>query len=267
MSLSPLSPSLIKLNLKPCRGLILYFALSLLSISLWPCMAENIFSDEDLSASFEKSDKQELSLLKSNTILKQRDPQTGIFSEDYYTEQDQHRFSLLIHANQDPKGLTDILAFEAIYAHRLKAVWLEFFIQQTKARFGEIAQPTTALGTDPVKQQASQDTINMIGGGIMHRSSWVQNLIDSDKVFTSTSANFSYSSLSDELLQKEFKGAGLKADFGLHRRSSRTMHYGIKMSYHLAKLKRPQEFETETSSQRTLLLTWLTFGFDLSFYF
>jgi hypothetical protein len=86
-------------------------------------------------------------------------------------------------------------------------------------------------------------------------------------MFTTTSAGIGYYSFDENFTGQSYGGPGLKTDFGLHRRSSRSVHYGVRMSYHLASVKRAEEVEGETSSQRALTLSWLTFGFDLSFYF
>jgi len=45
------------------------------------------------------------------------------------------------------------------------------------------------------------------------------------------------------------------------------MHYGLKVSYHLASVSRAPEYNKEPGSARGQTLTWLSLGFDVSFYY
>jgi hypothetical protein len=59
----------------------------------------------------------------------------------------------------------------------------------------------------------------------------------------------------------------LLASFGIHNRFGANTHIGGKMNYHLMHLTRPEDFEGQTKSARALLLTWVSVGLDLCFYF
>lgn len=213
------------------------------------------------------NDIAEIESLKSEANIKRRDLDTGIEMEDYNTSKDNSRFSLLYHLNHDAASITGVSSIEVNYAHRFENIWLELTAAKTTAKFGEItkkANEYTAFGDDLMTQ--SED-LTTVGAGIGLRNTWIQNLIPSPKVFSTTAAFLTYNQFTENFLSKTFSGPGLKADFGIHKRSSDSMHYGMRMSYNLAQVTREKEFETENSASRSLLLSWLTFAFDISFYF
>lgn len=224
-------------------------------------------TDEGLTKTFTQEELQEIDSLKRGTVLKRRDVETGLFLDDYNTSRDKNRTSFLYHLNNDLTDLTSIQTLEFIYAHRFELAWVEFFAFRTVGLFREITDNNPADGADSVDLQETEDSILAFGASLSYRSNWIQELVNSDKMFTTTAAGIGWYNYTNNTRVKSFSGPGLKTDFGLHRRSSSNFHYGLKMSYHLAHVERQAEFEGETSSQRSQVLSWLTFGFDLSFYF
>ncbi len=229
--------------------------------------AQEFGNDDDLTSTFTEDDLAEIDSLKEGAVLKRRDSETGLFMKDYNTDSDQNRLSFLYHVNSDLTALTEVQTFEAIYAHRFNELWFELFGFRTVGEFKDLTANNPYEGAATDELISSSDTVTAFGGSISYRDSWIGHLLDTEKVFTTTAAGIGWYSFNQTFRDKSYSGPGLKADFGVHRRSTRTMHYGIKMSYHLASVKRAAEDETETSSARAHTLTWLTFGFDLSFYF
>lgn len=246
------------------KDILFVIALSTLPLGLY---AQEFSNDEDLTTSFTEQDLAELEGLKEGAILKKRDVKTGLFLSDYNTYDDKNRLSFLYHLNSDLTALTDVQTLEASYAHRFNDLWVEFFGLRTSGQFKDLSGNNPLEGPSSEDLISSSDTVTVFGASLSYRDSWIGNLLDTDKVFTTTSAGLGWYSFHQTFRDLTYTGPGLKADFGIHRRSSRTMHYGIKMSYHLASVKRSEEFEGETSSARSQTLNWLTFGFDLSFYF
>lgn len=224
-------------------------------------------TDEELTKTFTSEDLEEIDNLKRGTVIKRRDIDSGLFLDDYNTDEDRNRTSFLFHLNNDLTDLTGIQSLEFLYAYRFEYSWVEFFAVRTSGRFEELTDNNPGDGADSLELRETDESILAFGASLSYRGTWIQDLVNSDKMFTTTAAGIGYYSLTENSRVKSYSGPGLKADFGLHRRSSRSIHYGMKMSYHLANVKRSAEFEGETSSQRSLVLSWLTFGFDLSFYF
>ncbi len=244
--------------------LTILFCTSFISMSL---LAQEFGNDEDLTTTFTEDDLEEIDSLKEGAVIKKRDSETGLFMKDYNTDSDQNRLSFLYHVNSDLTALTDVQTFEAIYAHRFNELWFELFGFRTTGNFKDLTANNPAEGAATEDILTSEDTVTAFGGSISYRDSWIGHLLDTEKIFTTTAAGIGWYSFNQTFRDKTYSGPGLKADFGIHRRSTRTMHYGVKMSYHLASIKRASEFDQETSSARAHTLTWLTFGFDLSFYF
>lgn len=224
-------------------------------------------TDESLTKTFTQDELEEIDSLKRGTVLKRRDVETGLFLEDYNTFNDKNRTSFLYHVNNDLTDLTGVQSIEFIYAHRFELAWVEFFAFRTTGRFEELTENNPSEGADSTDLRETEDSILAFGASISYRSNWIQELVNSDKMFTTTAAGIGWYNYTNNFRVKSYSGPGLKTDFGLHRRSSRSFHYGMKMSYHLAHVKRSAEFEGETSSQRSHVLSWLSFGIDLSFYF
>lgn len=224
-------------------------------------------SDEELTTSFTEEDLEEIDNLKRGTVIKRRDVGTGLFLDDYNTDKDRNRTSFLYHLNNDATDLTGIQTLEFIYAYRFELAWVEFFALRTSGRFEEMTDNNPGDGGGSVQLRETDESVLAFGASLSYRGTWIQDLVNSDKMFTTTSAGLGWYNMTENFRVKSYSGPGLKADFGLHRRSSSSIHYGVKMSYHLAHVERSAEFEGETSSQRSLVLSWLSFGFDLSFYF
>lgn len=224
-------------------------------------------SDEELMKTFNQEEVEELDSLKSGSVLRKRDFDTGLYMEDYNTYNDQNRVSFLYHLNNDLTALTNLQTVEFNWAHRYELAWVEFFFLRTQAKFEELTENNPNEGGSSSDLQQSDDSLIAGGASISYRGNWIGEFFNSDKVFSTTAAGIGWYRLSEAFRGKTYSGPGLKCDFGVHRRTSRNLHYGMKMSYHLAHVKRAAEFEGEVSSARSQLLSWLSFGFDLSFYF
>ncbi len=224
-------------------------------------------TDESLTKTFTLEELEEIDSLKRGTVLKRRDVESGLFLSDYNTEKDANRTSFLYHLNNDLTALTAIQSLEFIYAHRFEFAWIEFFAFRAQGNFEEITDNNPFEGADSTELRETEDSILAFGASLSYRGTWIQDLVNSDKMFTTTAAGIGWYNYTQNLRVKSYSGPGLKCDFGLHRRSTRSFHYGLKMSYNLAHVERSQEFEGETSSQRSQVLSWLSFGIDLSFYF
>ena len=244
--------------------------LSLVSLSLLSfAHAQEFGSDEDLTTTFTEEDLTEIDSLREGAILRKRDIETGLFLNDYNTEKDKNRIGFMYHVNSDFTALTDVQTFEAVYSHRFNEVWLELFGMRTTGIFKDLTENNSAEGGVSDELLTSEDTVTAFGGSISYRDSWIGHLLDTEKLFTTTTAGIGWYQYHQTFRDKTYSGPGLKADFGLHKRATRTMHYGLRMSYNLASVKRSMEEDEEgiPSSARSHTITWLTFGFDVSFYF
>lgn len=228
---------------------ILLFLLFLTSISF--AQNEKV-TDAELEAMIEDPPKAQSQI---------RDIDSGIMVDRHNVLNDQNRISLLYHGNTNLYEFAKISGLEFNYGSHFRDYWLEFFYLRTQAEFNNIVH--TVGGTTG----ESDDSLNTFGVGISMRGAWIQELVNSESIYTHSAANFGYYTLNQSSSNTSYSGPGFKADFGIHVRSSKTMHYGLRTTYHLAHVKREALFANESSSSRSLLLTWMTIGIDLSFYF
>lgn len=200
-------------------------------------------------------------------IIRQIDRELGIFLDDYTTDSDQHRFGLQYHFNSDLKNPFEMATFEGNYAYRLGVAWLEFCAALTRGKYREMTRINNSIGGE-TEDQLEQTASNLsIGGGLGYRTRYIRNLIKSDNIFETIAAYLTYNSFSDTNRSESYTGYGIKADFGVHKRTGARSHWGMKMSYNLATVRKSEEFEGQGSAARSLTLTWLTLGLDYSFYF
>ncbi len=223
---------------------------------------------EDDRVKSKKVKKKSIRSGDSNLSIAQADDELGIELEDYNTSSDSNRYSLLLHTNADLMDAAGILGFEFIYGRKFSMGWWEIGATRTQANFKEITDVNTSvLNANVTDLEESTSTLLTIGTGFSYRSNLIQNLFNWNDLYETTSAHFQYVSMSEEVTGESLSGAGLKADFGVHKRSSRSFHYGVKMSYNIANVKRAATDETETSSARSLTLNWISLAFDLTYYF
>jgi hypothetical protein len=220
--------------------------------------------------SMEHSDAELEEMIEDDSakLVQIRDIDSGLMVDRHRIKDDRNRISFLFHGNTNLYKIADVTALEFNYAHHFKNYWMEFFYMRTQADFYRIVDETNSgdlAGSSALDE--SNDELNIFGVGVSMRGAWIQELINSESIYTHTAANFGYYTLNQNFSNRTYKGPGLKADLGLHVRNSKSMHYGVRTTYHLAHVKRPQAFTDESSSSRSLLLTWMTIGVDLSFYF
>ena len=196
-----------------------------------------------------------------------RDDETGIQRERYNVNNDQGKYSFLYHFNSDLLEFATVSSFEFIFGVKKDFGWLDFTISKSSARFEEVTLNNPAVGA--ATQDLLEDSLGILtlGMGLSYRTHYIRHLFHNDSLYETVGAFITYNQVDDSLRSLTFKGGGIKADFGVHKRASESFHIGGKMSYNLIHVKKAQEFEGESSSSRSLLLSWVTFGLDFTFYY
>jgi len=196
------------------------------------------------------------------------DEELGISLGNYNTSFDKNRYSLLVHASPNFMEISDFIGFEFIYGRKMDFAWWEISATRSQASFDEITDiDTTVINASKTDLEESTSTLLTVGTGLSYRSNLIQNLISWHDLYETTSAHIQYVSMTEEVTSESLSGLGFKADFGIHKRSSKSFHYGLKMSYNIANVKRAALTDTETSSARSLTLNWISLALDLTYYF
>jgi len=105
-----------------------------------------------------------------------------------------------------------------------------------------------------------------MGLGAGYRFRALSSQFFTDRFFENISVFGNYMFHSDGTNQEKYKGYGYTAEYGLNYRSSKKLFYGGKLSYNWAMVERAP-IDDESLSARSLVFGWLTFGFELGYYF
>lgn len=199
--------------------------------------------------------------------IPQIDEEIGIQLDSYTTDQDTTKASFGYMLSSNLKDAASLSTLEFTYSYKFKKVWLEGYIAQTSAKTKRFTDYNSRVGTPTAELLEETSDLTQFGFGAMYRTTYIQNIIPSDRLFETISAMATYNQFNDVISEQSYSGFGVKADFGIHRRLSPAWHIGGKLSYHLSTVKREAEFEEEKPNDRSLLLRWVSVGAELSFYF
>lgn len=137
----------------------------------------------------------------------------------------------------------------------------------TSAFFNKISTNNSlATGLDSSLLYNTSTSLTTLGLGIGRETRYAQTLLPFEEIYELMSADLTYNIFNESVSGKSFTGPGLLAKFSLYKKFSDYMSLGTQFTYNLASVKRAAEVDTETSSSRALTLSYLTLGFDLSFY-
>lgn len=213
-------------------------------------------------------------LLEDEALIPGKNYDLGIIESNYYTEKDSFRINVMALFNPNFRKITSVRSLEIMAGKNLDWFWLEGFFSSTSADFSEImSNRTSADATVPNSEanffrseETSEDLVTL-GVGMGHRFRWFQRVLGARDVFEHVASYLTYHSLTEAGRNLTYKGPGFRSDFGLHKRISPTFHVGVNLSYNLGIVEREKLIETENRRDRTFVLSWISFGGDLAFYF
>lgn len=206
-----------------------------------------------------------------NFILKEKNSESGVYDQSYNTVDDSSRFSAIIRTNFNVQKMDGLRSFEAIYAKKMELFWAEFIVQKTTARYECLTKNNDNVSPSNSDLEQSSSDLLTLGLGLSLRSAVVQDVLgdifNTDRFFETTAAALTYNRFNDTYRAATFSGPGFRADYGIHYRAYPSFHMGPRFSYNLALVKKPAEGEGQTSTNRSLTLSWVSLGLDFSFYF
>jgi hypothetical protein len=245
---------------------------------------ENIWADSDKNrdVDYRKVEEKPEVLLRDDTIIYDENDETGVRDAKHYTGSDKNRFHLAYHISRRLRNAAQFRAFEFMYARRLESWWLELMVNKLDTRFEEVSENKsgTAIGAG-----AKPDDLDMsfliFGAGVSYKFKLHNHWSVFDNIYHTASAYATYINLTEKLsgvdqsvfggLQSlndlEYTGYGVRTDYSIHYRATPATHYGMRMSYNLGWVERPEEFAGESNEARRLNLAWLSLAFELGYYF
>jgi hypothetical protein len=178
-----------------------------------------------------------------------------------------NRVSFLVGLNPSLTKAGDVVNFNASFAKKMEDYWLDTTFMITSGAFNKITtNNAAATGATDDALFDTKSTLTTFGVGVSRESRYSQTLLPFDGMFEVISADITYNLYKETTTGKSFTGPGIIAKFSLFKKFSDYVSMGPQLLYNLAVVKRAQDIDTETSSVRSLTMSYVTIGFDLSFY-
>lgn len=179
----------------------------------------------------------------------------------------ENRFSFIAGLNPSMTSAADIINFNFAYAKKMQDYWFDTTFLMTNGAFNKMStNNAAATGASDSDLYGSKSSMITFGLGVARESRYSQTLLPFDGLYELISADLTYSIYKEKISNKTFSGPGMIAKFSLFKKFNDYVSMGPQLLYNLSVLKRGQEVDTETSSARSLTMSYVTIGFDLSFY-
>jgi hypothetical protein len=206
--------------------------------------------------------------LFGDSILQERNEDTGMYSDTYYTANDQSRFSASIAFSQDYEDPSKVYTIDMIYLNKFdndyEELWWGLQLKRTTAKHSAIAEDTTA--TNGLLRAENQQLFTIVGAGVGHRFKTFSEAFNTERVFETINVYMNYVFHLDNTDSEQYQGYGYTAEYGLHYRSNHSLFYGTKLSYNWAQVERSAQND-EKLIARSLVFGWLNVGFEIGYYF
>ncbi len=188
-------------------------------------------------------------------------------SETNFNPSFHNRFSFLLGVNPSLTKSTDVTNITFSYGKKMEDFWLDTNFLITNGLFSKMttnnSDATTLLNSKLVDKKSN---FISFGVGVARESRYSQNLLPFKDLYELMAADITYNLYKESASTKTFTGPGMIAKFSLLKKFSEYTSLGTHFTYNLAVIKRSQDFATENSSSRSLTLSYMTLGFDFSFY-
>jgi hypothetical protein len=253
--------------------------LLLLSLISFPALA---LDPLDLSEEEINPDSQEVLINKPEKYLRHEsmiydfNTSLGIKEQRRYTGTDRNRISLAGHISGDYEHFNDILGADFSYMRRTisyNQIWYGFQFFQHQTFFDAITSNQTPAAGDNANDESQfqrpgdvKNTILAGGLGAGYRFKLLLDFFQTDKMFESIDVFVNYLELDETYIKQKYRGYGLTTNYGIHKRSSTSFFYGGKFSYNIATVTR-EALGTESKSDRSFALGWLSLAFEMGYFF
>lgn len=208
-----------------------------------------------------------LPLLFTASIATANSAELILNSESTFNPTHENRFSFMMGVNPSLTKSADMSNFTFSFGKKMENYWIDTNFAMNKGLFKKFsANNQTATGATDTQLEEQENSLTTIGVGIGRETRYAQTLLPFNDIYELMAANLTYNSYKEDFSGKSFSGPGLLAKFSVYKRFNDYFSAGAHFNYNLAVVKRAQDIDTETNSQRSLTLGFLTMGIDLSFY-
>ena len=208
-----------------------------------------------------------LTVLFLTTINANAMDELQIKSESTYLPSYSNRYSFLLGVNPSLPKFSDVTNLTFSYGKKLDDYWLDSNILLTNGVFNKITANNAAATTLTDDQLVgTKSTLITFGVGIGSESQYFQTLLPFENIYETIAADVTYNSFKEKNSTLSFTGFGMLAKFALSKKFSNYYSVGTQFTYNLAVVKRSANYDSESSSARSLTMSNLTVGLDLSFF-
>lgn len=177
-----------------------------------------------------------------------------------------NRFSVQADINPNLRQLTSISNFNFDYAAKHSVYWLDFNFQISSGTFDKMTinnQSATLLTNAGLFNERATHT--SLGVGAMLISHYARSLFSMNDLYETTSAYLTYNMFKTPSVANTFTEPGMMAKYSLCKKYSDFFSVGANLNYVLSSVKRAELVMTETSSSKSLTLSYVTMGIDFIF--
>jgi hypothetical protein len=187
--------------------------------------------------------------------------------ETTFTPSHTNRFTFMAGVNSSLMKSQDLTNVAFSYGRKFDSFWVDSNVLMSSGLFSKFsANNQTATGATDDQLAEQKNKLTTIGVGIGRETRYAQTLLPFDDIYELMAANLTYNSYSEGFSGKTFTGPGLLAKFSVNKKFNDYFSAGAHFNYNLAVVERSSESDTETTSQRSLTIGFLTLGIDISFY-
>ena len=210
-----------------------------------------------------------------DSVLREYNSTSGIYSDPYYTRNDNGLVSISYSMGASYDEPSRIVSFEGTYLNAFDStyqdLWWGFQLRRTVANYDAIADERTSSSGDTnsvanTERGTNLQTLLSAGLGLSYRLKAFSYAFDNERIFEHSSFFISYVGHKDATDDETYRGYGYNAEYVLAYRSLDNFYYGLKLSYHWLLLERAA-IDEEGLADRSLIFGWTSLGFDLGYIF
>ncbi len=213
----------------------------------------------------------------TESVLENRNDDTGIVEEAFYTASDEIRISISYQFSMDYEDFAKIQTYDASYLNKFDnsylGLWWGLHIKSTSAKYSAVAEEISSSSStvDPnsnANNVRGDNTQNFLIGGfsLAHRFKMLDKLIEINRVFDVVKIGLNYVQSFDSTTSDTYQGQGYSAEYSLEYRSSKDFFYAAKLDYNWITVER-SAIDEERLPDRSLVYGWTSLGFELGYYF
>ncbi len=211
--------------------------------------------------------------LRHESMIYDLDTDLGIKDQRRYTGEDRNRLSISGHVSGNYEQFGDLFGGDIAYLRRstrYHQLWWGAQFFQHRTYFDAITQNPANRGTNSDgsfrRPGDVRNTVMAAGLGVGHRFKLLLDFFPTEDVYENIDVFVNGVQLNESFIDREYRGYGLTANYGIHKRTSTSFFWGGKMSYNFASVTR-RPIANEPKRARSLTLGWLSFALELGIFF